>query len=381
MIPGHRNQHNSGACTVVSMDEKKILVIDDEGAIRYLLEGQLRRAGFMVYAAPDGPSGLALLPTFQPDLVILDIMMPEMDGFEVCRRIRCHAQAADTPIIFLSGSSTPEYKRLAFELGADDFLVKPFQTDELPARIEAVFRRRGRRNDPDKEADKTEQRPAPGRVISLIGVDAGLGATTLAVQLSETIALHSNWPVLLIDLDLCAGRIAGQLKLFHEPHIVNLFQAAAGEPLSPSLVARLVQQYAQPHQAGLNVIAAPAQPTAETLPRPGQLALFLQTLADAGFYVVLDLGVAVNEQALVALQQSDLVYVVTPGRPPDGKRFSELAAKLVEQGIHDSQIVPVVGETQSRSGQPAINRTATGKRKKHFWSENGRLHQLVGAVA
>lgn len=366
---------------MVSMDEKKILVIDDEGAIRYLLEGQLRRAGFMVYAAADGPSGLALLPTFQPDLVILDIMMPEMDGFEVCRRIRCHSQAADTPIIFLSGSSTPEYKRLAFELGADDFLVKPFQTDELPARIEAVFRRRGRRDDSGEPKDNPEPSAAPGRIVSLIGVDVGLGATTLAVQLSETIALHSNWPVLLIDLDLCAGRIAGQLKLFHEPHIINLFQAAAGTPLSPPLVARLVQQYAQPHQAGLNVITAPPLFTADALPHPEQLALFLQTLADAGFYVVLDLGVTINEQALAALEQSNLVYVVIPGRPPDGKRFSELAARLIERGIHDSRIVPVVGETQPRSEQPALNRTATGKRKKHFWSESGRLHQLVGAVA
>jgi DNA-binding response OmpR family regulator len=130
-------------CDIVRMSEKKILVIDDEWAIRFLLESQLRRAGFTVYAMPGGSDALALLPTFEPDLVILDIMMPDMDGFEVCRCIRCHPCAAGTPIIFLSGSTTKEHRRLAFESGGDDFLVKPFQKEELLARIEALFRRRG----------------------------------------------------------------------------------------------------------------------------------------------------------------------------------------------------------------------------------------------
>jgi DNA-binding response OmpR family regulator len=128
------------------MSEKRILVIDDEWAIRYLLENQLRRAGFIVFAVPGGSDGLAALSTFTPDLIILDIMMPDMDGFEVCRRIRRHLQAADTPIIFLSGSTTKEMKQQVAELGADDFLVKPYQPKDLLARIEALFRRRGQIN-------------------------------------------------------------------------------------------------------------------------------------------------------------------------------------------------------------------------------------------
>lgn len=360
------------------MDEKKILVIDDEGAIRYLLEGQLRRAGFTVYAAPDGPSGLSLLPTFEPDLVILDIMMPEMDGFEVCRRIRCHPQAADTPIIFLSGSSTREYKRLAFELGADDFLVKPFQNDELLARIEAVFRRRGRRH--EQTANTAESPVAPGRVVSLLGVAPGVGATTLAIQLSETIALHSNWPVLLVDLDLCAGRIAGQLKLFQEPHIIDLLETAETEPRP--LAEQLVAQYSQPHQAGLHVIAAPVQLTEATVPCCKRLAGFLEALAASGFYVVLDLGAAMSELAQAALKQSDLVYVVTPGQPPDSKRFNELAAQIMETGVPANRLVPVVGEAQAHNEQrPIISQAPVRKRVTRFWAENGRLHQLVGAMA
>jgi DNA-binding response OmpR family regulator len=142
------------------MNQKKILVIDDELAICYLLERQLRRAGFTVCAIPDGSEGLAVLSTFVPDLVILDIMMPDMDGFEVCRRIRKHLQAADTPIMFLSGSTTKEHKRLAFELGADDFLVKPFRKEELLAHIETLFGRCGQTGRQYGERTGEHERPA-----------------------------------------------------------------------------------------------------------------------------------------------------------------------------------------------------------------------------
>lgn len=367
------------------MNEKKILVIDDEWAIRYLLEGQLRRAGYTVYAVPDGPGGLALMATYAPDLVILDIMMPEMDGFEVCRRIRCHPQAADTPIMFLSGSTTKDYKRLAFELGADDFLVKPFQTEELLARIETVFRRHGQTGERIADESKEgEEANAAGRIVGLIGAAPGVGTTTLAIQLSETIALHSNWPVLLVDLDLSGGRIATQLKLFHAPHILDLLRSAEVE----SETVALVQQHAQPHQAGLHVIPAPAQPQKAEQSCSLQLVHLLETLSSAGSYVVLDLGATLNELTVAALRQADLAYVVTPGQLADGNRFNEFADRLVELGVHASHVVAVVGEVGERcshreNGQSASNCLpfVSEKARNRFWSADNRLRQLIGVMA
>jgi DNA-binding response OmpR family regulator len=174
------------------MSEKKILVIDDEWAIRFLLENQLRRAGFTVYAMAGGSDALAILPTFKPDLVILDIMMPGMDGFEVYRRIRCHPCAADIPIIFLSGSTTKEHRRRAFDLGANDFLIKPFRKEELLARIEALFCQHGEAvgQSGEQNGNVVSDSPlpaVPGRVITLIGSAPAsgtttCGTTTLAVQ-------------------------------------------------------------------------------------------------------------------------------------------------------------------------------------------------------
>ena len=115
-----------------------ILVVDDERRYRELLEMNLVRRGFRVLQAADGLSALNAVETEEPDLVILDLMLPDMDGYEVCRRIREYSQV---PIIMLTAKAEREQKIRGLELGADDYVTKPFAADELLARIEAVLRR------------------------------------------------------------------------------------------------------------------------------------------------------------------------------------------------------------------------------------------------
>lgn len=117
-----------------------ILIVDDESKIRRLLSKELEANGFDVTCAGEGAQANDVFTQAdpKPDLVLLDVMMPDMDGFECARRL---AATANVPIIFLSARNEPSFKLRAFELGADDYITKPFLVDELIARIRAVMRR------------------------------------------------------------------------------------------------------------------------------------------------------------------------------------------------------------------------------------------------
>ncbi|HLL80344.1 MAG TPA: response regulator transcription factor [Ktedonobacteraceae bacterium] len=117
---------------------QKILVIEDEDGIIHLLNLYLKDAGFDVVVAKDGADGLAMHARAHPDLVILDIMLPALDGFEVCRRIRAWSK---TPILMLTARGDEDDRIQGLDIGADDYLVKPFSPRELVSRVRAILRR------------------------------------------------------------------------------------------------------------------------------------------------------------------------------------------------------------------------------------------------
>lgn len=119
----------------------KILIVDDEPAIRDLIELLLKREKFETAAAPDGRTALALFQSFKPDLVILDLMLPDTSGHDLCREM---AGRHKTPVLMLTAKNDIVDKVLGLELGADDYITKPFDGRELVARIKAVLRRLGR---------------------------------------------------------------------------------------------------------------------------------------------------------------------------------------------------------------------------------------------
>lgn len=117
---------------------QRILVVDDERPIASIIEFNLKREGFDVSVAYDGETAVSMADSLSPDLIILDIMLPKMDGLEVCRAIR---QKSRVPIIFLTARQQEVDKVVGLELGADDYVTKPFGMRELVARVKALFRR------------------------------------------------------------------------------------------------------------------------------------------------------------------------------------------------------------------------------------------------
>ncbi|MBE2200976.1 MAG: response regulator transcription factor [Anaerolinea sp.] len=122
------------------MAEKKILIADDEANIRELARLYLEQDGFQVTAVANGVQALAQIKQSPPDLLVLDLMMPEMDGWEVCRRLRMNS---NLPILMLTARDDDIDKIVGLEMGADDYLTKPFNPRELVARVRAILRRVG----------------------------------------------------------------------------------------------------------------------------------------------------------------------------------------------------------------------------------------------
>jgi DNA-binding response OmpR family regulator len=123
----------------------KILVVEDDSSIRLGLEDTLRAKGYTVVAETHGEEGLRRAAEFRPDLIILDIMLPDIEGFEVCRRLKSSkGELAQIPVIMLSARGAELDRVRGLELGADDYVTKPFSVMELLARVSAVLRRAGR---------------------------------------------------------------------------------------------------------------------------------------------------------------------------------------------------------------------------------------------
>lgn len=127
------------------MKNEKIIVIEDEGDIREVLLYNLRRQGFTAVGVDNGGQALKIVREQQPDLVLLDLMLPELDGLEICRRLKEEAETRPIPIIMVTAKGEESDIVKGLELGADDYVTKPFGTGELIARVKAALRRR--RND------------------------------------------------------------------------------------------------------------------------------------------------------------------------------------------------------------------------------------------
>lgn len=119
----------------------KILVVEDDRDIRELIAFTLRFAGLEVETASSGTEGLERARAFQPDLILLDVRMPKMTGFEVCERLKQDGQTAHIPVVFLSARGQEAEIREGMSLGAVDYILKPFSPDELPSRVRSILKR------------------------------------------------------------------------------------------------------------------------------------------------------------------------------------------------------------------------------------------------
>jgi len=359
------------------MSQKRILVIDDEFPVRYLLEHRLRKSDYDVFTAKDGPSGLRAARIFQPDLIVLDVMMPGMDGYQVCQEIRNDPDMATTPVVFLTACVTGKQKMQAFRVGGSDYLAKPFELEELLANIETNLRRSGKL-DSKSEGDRA------GRIISLYSPKGGVGTTTLAIQLSEAIVIHKEQAVILIDLDLPLGGVAPTLNLFNgRRHILDLLRLPEEQ-----LDEEVIMRYAHRYRNKLYVIPAPGELIKlGSAPRAKSVRSVLESMVAAGYLVVIDLGSSLTGLTMEVLRLSDLVYVVTSGQRVSNKLQDAFLNSSEELGLEPRRLLPVVNELHGSTEEVEISRLpvariphATEDSRTKLWLRDQGMQKLV-AVA
>lgn len=167
------------------MEKHKILIIEDEADIRELIAFNLDLCGYAVLKAPNGINGLEMAKNHLPDLILLDLMLPEMDGFEVCKKLKQKEKTRSIPIIMLTARSEDDHMVKGLELGADDYVTKPFSPQVLVARVKAVLRRRGNginRQPENSVLSADELTIDPGRhEVQLKGEYLSLSATEFSI--------------------------------------------------------------------------------------------------------------------------------------------------------------------------------------------------------
>ena len=209
-----------------------ILLVDDETSILDVVRYNLERANFRVITARDGIEAIHYARTEKPDLIILDLMLPGMDGFEVCRQVRSQSEV---PIIMLTAKDEEIDRVVGLELGADDYVQKPFSIQQLVLRIEAVLRR----TQSGREAQRTIR--IPGMTIdtaNLSGQDGGstVSFTKREIELLTHLAEHADRPVSREELLLKVWGYARNLDIETRTvdiHIAKLRRKIEADPKSP----------------------------------------------------------------------------------------------------------------------------------------------------
>jgi two-component system OmpR family response regulator len=211
---------------------QKVLVVDDDAHIRDVVCFALRRAGYQPLAAGDGKAGLETAARELPALIILDILMPELDGTEVCRRLRAQS---DVPLIFLTSKDEEVDRILGLELGADDYVVKPFSPGELVARVKAVLRRKG-----GSTASEAERLVRGALVLDLEAHTASWAGTEVPLTATEfaLLKVFAAQPRRAFTRDNLMTAAYANARFVsdrtidsHVRHIRAKFQALGGDPI------------------------------------------------------------------------------------------------------------------------------------------------------
>lgn len=275
---------------------EKILIVDDDIDSLKLIGLMLQRQGYEVVAASHGGQAIARAAAEQPDLIILDVMMPDLDGYEICRRLRANPTTQRIPIIMFTAKTLIDDKVQGFEAGADDYLAKPTHPAELASRVKALLLR---------SAAQRRTTPEGGSLIAFIGAKGGVGTTTLAANIAAV--MQQKATCILADLRLGQSSLGLVLKAPRAVGMVNLLRQAPTEITPRAVEAELVA-----HESGLRLLLSSARPKDSLLNVNLDSAVAaLKSLRGLARHGVVDLGSGLTRLSARLVREVDQVVLVT----------------------------------------------------------------------
>ncbi len=278
----------------------RILIIDDEPLFHKMIVHTLQPLGYELVSAMDGGQGLRSANDIPPDLIICDVMMPNMSGYEVTRQLRRDPRFAQTPILILTAQSELTEKIEAFEAGADDHMTKPFAPPELVARVNNLLRR----FEP-VHGMKMLPSPTQARMIVVHSLRGGTGCSSIAINIGISLVNLWQLPTLLADQVLTAGQIALMLNASLKRTWSDISNVKPDE-----LDWEVLQSIIAKHESGLKYIAAPTNPSeAELL--TGELFTQAYTVLRSQFeYMIVDLPHDFGGASIQILDMADEIVVL-----------------------------------------------------------------------
>jgi CheY-like chemotaxis protein/MinD-like ATPase involved in chromosome partitioning or flagellar assembly len=303
----------------------RALVIDDEDSLNLIVGRLLEGAGFEVETAVSGLEGLRKAVSVPPDVAIVDIMMPEMDGYEVCRRLRRDPRTARAAILVLTARGQLIDKKVALRSGADAHLTKPFEGKHLVQEVHRLL------------AEKTPTDPPLGYQILVLRLKAGAGATTLAINLALCLAQEEGRLAIVADMALEGGQVENRLGL----PLTKSWQDTSGD------VGELVDLLVR-HDSGL--FALPSPPPKEEPAPPERVAQVLQHLRAWFDYVVVDTAFNLGALTPVLLKSSPLVLLLLTPEPANLQAAQASLDAIRRLGSRALQIWPVLRLASAEEG-------------------------------
>jgi pilus assembly protein CpaE len=343
----------------------KILIVDDDPNVQRLLQYTLKQEGYDVFVAADGAEGFRLWGTESPDLILLDVMLPKLDGYQVAAKIRAEeGTTSHVPIIMLTAEREVEQKVRGLRAGADDYLIKPFHPAELLARIKSLLARFAPK-------DVLLARPPLGRVLAFYGAKGGVGTTTIAIN--AAIALHRELgrKVCLVDGNLQFGdhRVFLDLGLDRKS-IVDIVTA-------PSMDQDLVRQILVKHDSGVDLLLAPPSPETAELVTPEHLPVILEHLRAMYDYVLIDIDKRMDDVNLGIIEAADTVFVVMTADLSCLKNVRLVLETISHLGYESKKVQLVLNRSNAFTG---INvRNAEGALKRTI--DHQVLNEYRGAIS
>jgi CheY-like chemotaxis protein/MinD-like ATPase involved in chromosome partitioning or flagellar assembly len=320
---------------------QKILIVDDDLETLRLVGLMLQRQGYEIVAANNGTQAMGMARTEKPSLIVLDIMMPDIDGYEVTKQLRADPDTSNIPIILFTAKSQVDDKVEGYEAGADDYLTKPVHPAELVAKIKGLLSR-GR--------TKEQEPAAHGYSVGILAVKGGVCSSTIALNLALSYHNLTKEKVIAAEMRPSQGTWAMELGFGNPENLNNLLRM---KPTEIS-VQKVENELLQTTRGIRLLLASMSSKDAELISAGIQLFETVQKLSALAQVIVLDIGPAYIPALNNILSICQEVILVIEPQPMDVQRSRYLLDALAELGFGKSKYLSVV---QSNRAPAAIQMT------------------------
>ena len=318
---------------------EKILIVDDDLDTLRLVGLMLQRQGYQISAATNGQQGLEKAFDEDPDLILLDVMMPDIDGYEVTRRLRQNPSTIETPILMFTAKAQLDDKVVGFEVGVNDYLTKPTHPSELQARVKSLLARVGEKKE---SKSSTGER---GYVIGILSARGGLGISTLSVNLAAGLVAKTKDEVIVAEMLPGQGALALELGLEKSNGLVELLSLGKVNELTGEKVAGSLAE----HGSGLKILPSSDRPRdMHLINQLSNYETLVSRLSGLARFTVLDLGLGIQPFAEKVLPMCDEVLIILEGAPNTITHTKALIEDITTMGI-SKRIINVVLNNRVRS--------------------------------